>query len=70
VTKPAPAEAARDCRGHRPTYTYTAGKNNGQIASSADAITGETVAYQYDSLKRRKEGWACPTEVVALHPYP
>ena len=34
------------------TYTYNAGKNNGQIASSTDAVTGETVAYQYDSLKR------------------
>jgi hypothetical protein len=26
------------------TRNYTAGKNNGQIASSADAVTGETVA--------------------------
>jgi RHS repeat-associated protein len=26
--------------------------NNGQIASSADTVTGETIAYQYDSLKR------------------
>ena len=34
------------------TYNYTAGKDNGQIASSADAVTGETITYTYDSLKR------------------
>jgi RHS repeat-associated protein len=33
-------------------YNYTAGANNGQIASSTDAVTGETITYQYDSLKR------------------
>src|SRR6202167_430828 len=26
--------------------------DNGQIASSTDAVTGETITYQYDSLKR------------------
>jgi hypothetical protein len=34
------------------TYVYTAGKDNGQVASSTDAVTGETITYQYDSLKR------------------
>jgi RHS repeat-associated protein len=35
------------------TYNYpTAGSNNGQIASQYDAISGETVTYAYDSLKR------------------
>jgi YD repeat-containing protein len=34
------------------TYNYTAGKDNGQIASSTDAVTGEKITYQYDSLKR------------------
>jgi hypothetical protein len=34
------------------TYTYTAGKNNGQVASSVDAISGETITYQDDALKR------------------
>ena len=33
------------------TYNYPAG-NNGQIASSVDATTGETITYQYDALKR------------------
>ena len=34
------------------TYNYTAGKDNGQIGSSTDAVTGETITYLYDSLKR------------------
>jgi len=34
------------------TYNYTAGANNGQIPSSKDTVTGETITYQYDSLKR------------------
>ena len=34
------------------TYNYTAGSNNGKIASTTDAISGETVTYQYDSLNR------------------
>lgn len=36
-------------------YSYVnpvTGKDNGQIASSTDAVTGETIAYLYDSLKR------------------
>ena len=31
-------------------------KNNGQITSSYDATTGETVTYQYDMLKRLLQG--------------
>jgi RHS repeat-associated protein len=34
------------------TYNYSASKNNGQITSSVDAVTGETITYQYDLLKR------------------
>jgi RHS repeat-associated protein len=34
------------------TYAYPAGKDNGQIAGSTDAVTGETITYLYDSLKR------------------
>ena len=34
------------------TYNYTAGANNGKIASTSDAISGETVTFQYDSLNR------------------
>jgi hypothetical protein len=34
------------------TYTFPAGTNNGKISSQTDAISGETVTYQYDSLNR------------------
>ena len=33
-------------------YTFPAGTNNGKISSQTDAISGETVTYQYDSLNR------------------
>jgi YD repeat-containing protein len=33
-------------------YRYTAGKNNGRIASVKDYITGEDVSYEYDRLNR------------------
>jgi RHS repeat-associated protein len=33
-------------------YLYTAGADNGQVASIQDAVSGETITYQYDSLKR------------------
>jgi hypothetical protein len=34
------------------SYHYNAGADNGQIASTVDGVTGETITYQYDSLKR------------------
>jgi hypothetical protein len=34
------------------TYNYSSNKNNGQIVSSVDAVTAETITYQYDALKR------------------
>ncbi len=34
------------------TYNYSATKNNGQITSSVDGISGETITYTYDALKR------------------
>jgi RHS repeat-associated protein len=34
------------------TYTYSATQNDGRITQMTDAISGETVQYQYDSLKR------------------
>ena len=33
-------------------YNYTAGANNGRIASSVDWVAGETVNYTYDALNR------------------
>jgi YD repeat-containing protein len=34
------------------TYNFTAGANNGRIASATDGVVGETVNYSYDSLNR------------------
>jgi len=34
------------------TYNYSPRQNNGQVVSSVDAPTGETITYQYDALKR------------------
>jgi RHS repeat-associated protein len=34
------------------TYNYSPSKNDGQIVSSVEAITAETITYQYDALKR------------------
>jgi hypothetical protein len=33
-------------------YNFTAGQNNGRIANSVDGVTGENVAYTYDTLNR------------------
>ena len=33
-------------------YAYNTGMNNGQVAQTTDANSGEQVTYQYDSLKR------------------
>jgi len=38
--------------GQNITYNFPAGSNNGKIASQSDAISGETLTYQYDSLNR------------------
>ena len=45
-------------------YVYPASTNNGQIASQYDALSGETVSYQYDSLKRLASA-AAPTNLAA-----
>ena len=34
------------------SYNYTAGQNNGKIASQTDNLSGETVTYAYDTLNR------------------
>jgi YD repeat-containing protein len=30
------------------TYTYSSNQNNGQVAQTVDAVSGETISYQYD----------------------
>jgi YD repeat-containing protein len=33
-------------------YRYSASQNNGKITQANDAVSGETIAYQYDALNR------------------
>ena len=44
------------------TYNYTPGGNSGKVTSATDALSGETVTYQYDALNRlisaAGSGWA------------
>jgi RHS repeat-associated protein len=42
------------------TYTYSATENNGQITQVNDAMSGETIVYNYDSLKRLIAAGAAP----------
>jgi len=42
------------------TYSYSATHNNGQITQMADAISGETVSYSYDALKRLTSASSAP----------
>jgi RHS repeat-associated protein len=43
-------------------YNFAAGQNNGRIVSATDAVTGETVQYQYDTVNRLSNaagaGWS------------
>ena len=39
------------------TYNFSATQNNGRITSSVDPVTGETVTYQYDALKRLQKAY-------------
>jgi hypothetical protein len=40
------------------TYDYWSTQNNGQISSSVDAVTGETITYQYDATQMAPTGTA------------
>jgi RHS repeat-associated protein len=43
-------------------YNFSAGQNNGRIVSATDAVSGETVQYQYDAVNRLSNaagaGWS------------
>ena len=45
-------------------YVYSATENNGQITQLVDSVSGETVTYQYDSLKRLTSASAAPVPVA------
>jgi RHS repeat-associated protein len=42
-------------------YSYSSTQNNGQITQAVDAVSGETIVYQYDLLKRLVSASATPT---------
>ena len=41
-------------------YTYSATQINGQITQASDSLSGETISYQYDSLKRLVSAASAP----------
>lgn len=43
------------------SYTFSATANNGQIQQVTDSISGESIVYQYDSLKRLTSASSAPT---------
>jgi len=49
------------------SYNYTAGSDNGKIASAG--IGGETVTYQYDSLNRLISGGGIGADALGLGEY-
>ena len=46
--------------GHGLTYGYSGTNNNGQITTMTDTLSGETVSYTYDALKRLTDASASP----------
>jgi len=45
-------------------YVYPIGQNNGQVSQVVDGVSGETIAYQYDALKRLVSASSTPTTGV------
>ena len=43
---------------------YSATQNNGQITQAIDTLSGETISYQYDQLKRLTSARSTPTAGV------
>ena len=41
-------------------YAYSATQNNGQITQATDTVSGETIVYQYDALKRLTSAGSTP----------
>ena len=42
------------------TYSYSGTQNNGQITQASDTVSGETITYAYDSLKRLTSATSAP----------
>jgi YD repeat-containing protein len=50
-------------------YTYSATQNNGQITQMTDTLSGETIVYQYDSLKRLTSASSTPGSGSSAAPW-
>ena len=50
-------------------YSYSATQNNGQITQATDSISGETIGYQYDALKRLTSASSTPTSGSTTTPW-
>ena len=50
-------------------YSYSATQNNGQITQAVDSVSGETIVYQYDSLKRLTSAGSTPTSGSSAQPW-
>lgn len=50
-------------------YTYSATRNDGQITQAVDALSGETITYQYDALKRLISANSSPTSGSSPAPW-
>jgi len=50
-------------------YSYSATQNNGQITQAVDTLSGETIGYQYDALKRLTSATSTPTSGSSTAPW-
>jgi len=50
-------------------YSYSATQNNGQITQAVDTLSGETIGYQYDALKRLTSAASTPTRGSSTAPW-
>jgi hypothetical protein len=51
-------------------YSYSSTQNNGQITQAVDTVSGETIVYQYDRLKRLVSASATPPPTLPPRPGP
>ena len=50
-------------------YVYSSTQNNGQITQAVDTLSGETIAYQYDALKRLTSSSSTPNTGSSTTPW-
>ena len=57
------------CIGGGIQYVYSATQNNGQITQAVDTLSGETISYQYDALKRLTSASSTPNAGSSTAPW-